>query len=262
MTRVNSDNTMDMSLDHTLKVASDCKEEDEETCADSGSSCNGEEEVSCSCPSEEEEGEVPKAVECASPEQSVHLEDASKVKEQPARTKLSSNALVFVPGASTTSLSGTQSSKAGRELLTLLKGNSEDRPSGQQSEIQEKPHRSKLSSSAQAFVPQATFIPQPNVVIQPARFNPVVQLFPALLMPLPAMHDGFDDSPRATDPDSQPELAKDVDDNFHEGHPPDAMQQSVESQGVVVKPAPKISWADLYEDDEDLGPDLWLRASN
>lgn len=265
--RFSDGSTMDMCCpDHCPKVApSYTTQEDEETCVDSGSSFVGDEEVSCGCPSEEE-GEAVNAVGCASPEQHSRFEDASEQQKKPSRTKLSSTAMVFIPGATTTSMSGTQPSTAGREILTLLKGNSkQDCPSGQQSEVQRKPGRSKLSSSANLFVPQAapqaTFTPQQNVV-QLTGANPVLQLFPVLLMPTQAAHDGFDDSPRAAylDNVSQQEntpKANGVHCDVDEGHFP-AIQQSVESTGAITKSPPKISWADLYEDEYDLGPDLWL----
>lgn len=245
--------------------------EEEET--DSGSSSVGEEEVSCSFSSEEEV----EAVKTAgySPPQPQHLFSLEHAldppPQKPARTKLSSSALVFVPGASSTN---TKSVDAGRSLLTLLKCKATDSPSGLPSESQQKPSRSKLSSSAQAFVPKARFIPQQDVV-QPVGFSPIqplvendgfpncappmVQLLPTLMIPMAMhltnfddsyVHDGFDDSPRASylESDSQTEVVKDAD---------TIIQQSAESEEVISKAPPKVSWADLYEDEEEAA-DIWF----
>lgn len=284
----------DMSFSELApKVAPpDSLEEDDETCVDSGSSnhgdetfidsgssSNGEEEVTWNCASEEEKAAVSAGV-CASSQQPLHLEDAlesKETKQPPTRTKLSSNALVFIPGApaaavAPTSASGMKSVQAGRELLSLLKkGNS---TSEVPSDTQEKPKlRSKLSSKAQSFVPQGNtkltsnsqaFVPQ---VMQTTGFTPVVQLLPTMLIPMMCtQNDGFDDSPqatpRATHPAEQPEMPNVPDLSIRHEHPTGSIQQPVDSEQVVLKSPPKLCWADLYEDEEDdISNDLWLDAS-
>lgn len=204
--------------------------------------------------------------------------------QKPARTKLSSNALVFVPGVRTsapTSVPGTKSGDAGRDLLTLLKSdlkdspNEKDCPKEMPSENQQKPQRTKLSSSANVFVPRANvvqstgFVPRANVV-QPTGFVPMM----AVLMPITMCtnndnNNGFDDSPqvtpRMTHPDSEPEEANDAESDscgLHEDlTDSDSIQQSDHREEVSSKPPAKTSWADLYEDDEDFGTDLWLDTS-
>lgn len=230
----------------------------DEICIDSGSSSNGEEEVAWNCNSEEETVTL-NAGKCALSKQPLSLELAVEPKEsmqQPPRTKLSSNALVFVPGACPASVPGKKSVQAGRELLTLLKGESKDCSSELPSAKQKTPLRSKLSSKAQAFVPQGNFM-------QTTGFTPVTQLLPTLLIPMCTRDDGFDDSPRATPratyPDAQQDMTNAPDLSIHQEHPTGSNQQSVESQEVVSKPPPKICWADLHEEeDDDFSNDLWF----
>jgi hypothetical protein len=269
---------MSMSMSECApKVAPpDSVEEDDETCIGSGSSSNGDdsyhEEINWSCISEEETDAVKgfnilKACKYAS-SQPLNADDgpeSAESKQKPARTKLSSSALVFIPGAQT-SVPGTKCVEDGRDLLSLLKPDTKECSNRVPMEDQQKPRRSKLSSSAQAFVPRAN-------MAQSTGFLPIMPLVPALLIPMCTTNDdnnGFDDSPRdtprMTHPDNQPEVAYYADesmehDHEHQEHPTDLIQQSDESTKVSSKPPPKASWADLYEDDDDFSNDMWLDAS-
>lgn len=275
-------------------VPPDSVEEDDETCAGSGSSSNGDdlyhEEVNESITSEEETDAVKgfnilKACKYASshpddgPEsteskpnvssQSSNPDDgpeSTESKQKPARTKLSSSALVFIPGART-SVPGTKCVQDGRDLLTLLKTDAKESANSRvPMEDQQKPRRTKLSGTAQAFVPRTN-------LVQPTGFVPMMQMLPTLLIPMCTTNEGsngFDDSPRATPrmthPDNQPDMANHADDSDdsmdncheHQEHPTDPIQQSDERKEVSSKAPPKPSWADLYEDDEELGNDLWF----
>jgi len=212
--------------------------------------------------------------------------DAMRTAQQtPVKTKLRSNALVFVPGASKTSVSNTKSSEpAGRDLLALLKGDSTNAPSEPPSESLQKPGRSKLSTSAQVFVPKVRFVPQPPVV-QPSDFGPVqplagsdgfpnsaqpmVQMLPALMIPMCVTNfadtcatnpnDGFDDSPRAIYPDS-PIVAVHGTGLVTQqtwGSDEQPIDDDNDNEEAAPQPQPKACWADLYEDEDD-SLDIWL----
>jgi hypothetical protein len=302
----------------------DSVEEDEETWIGSGSSSNGDdsyhEEANWSCTSEEETDAIKafnilKAckhassgqpsntddapeVEAAAPKQPDDAPEAEVPQQKPARTKLSSSALVFVPGARTSVPlpPGPRSADAGRDLLTLLKNDVKDCPNEKPAENPQKPRRTKLTSNAQVFVPRAT-------VVQPATpgFVPMMAVLPTMLIPMCTNNDnnngpidnGFDDSPqvtpRMTNPDSEPEEANDAESDSFDGlqehlTDSDCIQQSDDCEEVSPQPPmrciadesevlttirfgslppTKISWADLYEDDDE-GNDLWLdtRAKN
>lgn len=268
-----------------------CVEEEE---TDSGSSSVGDEEVSWSCASEEEV-EVKEAQEypfsallghsAPQPQQLLSLERALNPQaEKPARTKLSSNALVFVPGGSTHTASNTKNVDAGRELLTLLKGNSTNPPSKLPSDGQAKPGRSKLSSNAKVFVPKSCFVPQ-NVV-QPAAVSPIdpvaggengfpngappmIQLLPTLMIPMCTTstniddtyaQDGFDDSPRPAFPEQTVMGDDSEDDRTVVGDDADVPGSTIKPQATVSQAPSKVCWADLYENEDD-SLDIWSDIS-
>lgn len=216
---------------------------------------------------------------------SADAETGPAPQQKPGKTKLCSNALVFVPGSCTSSVTDSKSSEpAGRDLLALLKGDSTNVPRKQSSESQQKPGRSKLSTSAQVFVPKVRFVPQPPVVqssdfvpVKPLVGNngysnsapPMVELLPVLVIPMCTTNfaDGFDDSPRATYPDSPSEVVSEPDKNCHFSIASQYQEASIEDEDENEEAAPKasskVSWADLYED-EDGSVDIWLekRAHN